>query len=187
MLFQSQGIVYSQYELFLTNRFKNIFSTELVSEITNWIDQQFVVLYQANIINNFKVIYLLQKKIWQIFNPIMSESAKLFGIYSNDIGYIFPDDREVPTLCSLLEDKHLAIAADKFESYGTIRFINLFPHIYEAIVHGKTLVLDEFDASIHPMAIMSIINIFHNDEINKKGAQIIFNTHNPIFLKFKPL
>ena len=32
------------------------------------------------------------------------------------------------------------------------------------------------------MALMNIINIFHNDEINKKHAQLIFNTHNPIFL-----
>ena len=47
---------------------------------------------------------------------------------------------------------------------------------------GATLVVDEFDTSIHPMAIMNIINIFHNDEINTKGAQLIFNTHNPIFL-----
>ena len=29
---------------------------------------------------------------------------------------------------------------------------------------------------------MNIINIFHNDEINKNQAQLIFNTHNPIFL-----
>ena len=42
--------------------------------------------------------------------------------------------------------------------------------------------MDEFDASIHPMALMDIINIFHNDEINKNNAQLIFNTHNPIFL-----
>ena len=29
---------------------------------------------------------------------------------------------------------------------------------------------------------MNIINIFHNDEINKNGSQLIFDTHNPIFL-----
>lgn len=40
----------------------------------------------------------------------------------------------------------------------------------------------EDDASIHPMALMSIINIFHNDDINIHHAQLIFNTHNPIFL-----
>lgn len=32
------------------------------------------------------------------------------------------------------------------------------------------------------MVLINIVNIFHNDEINTKGAQLIFNTHNPIFL-----
>jgi AAA15 family ATPase/GTPase len=32
------------------------------------------------------------------------------------------------------------------------------------------------------MAIMSIINIFHNNDININKAQLIFNTHNPIFM-----
>ena len=47
---------------------------------------------------------------------------------------------------------------------------------------GGTLVVDEFDTSIHPMAIMSLVNIFHNDEINVNHAQLVFNTHNPLFL-----
>lgn len=50
------------------------------------------------------------------------------------------------------------------------------------IASGGVLVIDEFDASIHPMALMSIINLFHNDEINIHNAQLIFDTHNPIFL-----
>ena len=29
---------------------------------------------------------------------------------------------------------------------------------------------------------MNIIKVFHNDEINRNKAQLIFNTHNPIFL-----
>ena len=74
------------------------------------------------------------------------------------------------------------MSAETFESYGTIRFINIFPFVINAIMNGGILVVDEFDASLHPMALMSIINIFHNDDINKKNAQLIFNTHNPIFL-----
>lgn len=69
-----------------------------------------------------------------------------------------------------------------FESYGTIRFVNMFPLVVNALLNGGTLVVDEFDASIHPMALMNIINIFHNDEINIHNAQLVFNTHNPIFL-----
>ena len=69
-----------------------------------------------------------------------------------------------------------------FESYGTIRFINEFPLVIKALLTGATLVMDEFDASIHPIALMNIIKIFHNDEINVNHAQLVFNTHNPIFL-----
>ena len=49
-------------------------------------------------------------------------------------------------------------------------------------LNSGTLVVDEFDASIHPMALMSIINIFHNDDINTNHTQLVFNTHNLIFL-----
>ena len=72
--------------------------------------------------------------------------------------------------------------AELFESYGTVRFVNTFPLVVDALVNGGILVIDEFDASIHPMALMSIINLFHNDEINIHHAQLIFDTHNPIFL-----
>ena len=83
-------------------------------------------------------------------------------------------------LCSILRDE--LIPAEMFESYGTIRFVNEFPLVILALMTGGVLVMDEFDASIHPMALMSIINAFHNDEINKNHAQLIFNTHNPICL-----
>lgn len=72
--------------------------------------------------------------------------------------------------------------AEVFESHGTYRFINLFPLVVNAIVNGGTLIVDEFDAALHPMALMSIVNLFHNNELNRKNAQLIFNTHNPIFL-----
>jgi len=58
----------------------------------------------------------------------------------------------------------------------------MFPLVASAILNGGTLIVDEFDASIHPIALMNIINIFHNDDINIHNAQLIFNTHNPIFL-----
>ena len=45
-----------------------------------------------------------------------------------------------------------------------------------------TLVVDDCDISIHPIALMDIINLFHNDELNTNHAQLIFTSHNPIFL-----
>ena len=114
------------------------------------------------------------------------KAAKLVGINSNAVGYVINEDKPEAKLSSLFHDaknhKAAAIAADIFESYGTIRFINMFPLVIRAMQTGGTLVVDEFDASIHPMALMSIINVFHNDDVNVHHAQLIFNTHNPIFL-----
>ena len=87
-------------------------------------------------------------------------------------------------LSSIIDDGEVkaVLPAEMYESYGTVRFVNEFPLIIDALLSGGTLVMDEFDASIHPMALMNIINIFHNDDINIHHAQLIFNTHNPIFL-----
>ena len=47
----------------------------------------------------------------------------------------------------------------------------MFPLVINALLNEGTLVVDEFDASLHPMAPTSILNIFHNDDINTKNAQ----------------
>lgn len=56
------------------------------------------------------------------------------------------------------------------------------PLVLKVLKTGGTLVMDEFDRSIHQATVMNIILAFHNDEINKHHAQLIFTTHNPIFL-----
>jgi hypothetical protein len=50
---------------------------------------------------------------------------------------------------------------------------------------GGTLVIDEFDSAIHPELIKGIISLFNNQNINKIGAQLVFTTHNPIYLNNK--
>ncbi len=168
-------------ELFLTNGFKLIFSQSLVKLITNWFTDKFMVICHADSMQLIKRFADPQKKTVYI-ETTTDKAAKLFGVNSNAIGYISTGEDEADSkLCSIIDD-NTAIASEIFESYGTIRFINIFPLVIRAIQTGGTLVVDEFDASIHPMALMSIINVFHNDDININHAQLIFNTHNPIFL-----
>lgn len=175
----------SDDELFLTNGFKLIFSQNLVKIITDWFTVKLMTICHAD---SMKLIHKFSdpKNRTAYINKKTNEAAKLLGANSNAIGYVYSDDSPEPKLCSLFKDdkkdKTFAIAVEMFESYGTIRFVNLFPLIIVALKTGGTLIVDEFDASIHPMALMSIINVFHNDDININHAQLIFNTHNPIFL-----
>ncbi|MFR1448946.1 MAG: AAA family ATPase [Beduini sp.] len=168
-------------ELFLTNGFKMMFSSKLVSFILKWLEEKFIVIFRADATEiKSKLDSTEGGKIF--INRTTNDAAKLFGINSNALGYVVPEDGGEPQLCSIFEDNRIAIPAKHFESYGTVRFVNMFPLILKALIEGLVLVLDEFDANIHPMALMNIINIFHDDDINKKNAQLIFNTHNPIFL-----
>lgn len=172
-------------ELFLMNGFKNMFSSKLTALISDWLDNRLMVIYRADSLQTVRKFSEPDKKSIYI-EKTLNEAAGYFGIASNALGYVSANDGSESKLFSLFEEskkgKRILIPAELFESYGTIRFVNMFPLVVKAILNGGTLVIDEFDASIHPMALMSIINIFHNDDINTKDAQLIFNTHNPIFL-----
>lgn len=168
-------------ELFLCNGYKTIFSKELVSRILNWFENRFMVIYRSDSLKAIRR-FADPKEHTVYVDKTLTLAAREFGITANALGYRI--DGERAELCSILGNaqKKVALPAEFFESYGTLRFVNEFPLIIRALLDGATLVMDEFDASIHPMALMNIINVFHNDEINKNHAQLIFNTHNPIFL-----
>jgi len=171
-------------ELFLMNGFKTMFSSKLVALISEWLHKKFMVIYRSNSMRLIRKFSDPKKKSIYI-EKTLNEAANYFGINSNALGYMVDSDNNEAKLYSLFENKNSngkAIPAELFESYGTIRFVNMFPLVVSALLNGGTLVVDEFDASIHPMALMSIINIFHNDDINTNHAQLVFNTHNPIFL-----
>lgn len=174
-----------QDELFLTNGFRLIFSQKFTKLIVDWFTNKFMIIYRADSMQLIKRFADPKKKAVYV-EKTTDKAAKLFGINSNAVGYVVNEEEPDAKLYSIFQNtknqKSAAIAAEIFESYGTIRFINMFPLVIKAIQIGGILVVDEFDASIHPMALMSIINVFHNDEINIHHAQLIFNTHNPIFL-----
>ena len=172
-------------DLFLTNGFKFIFSKNIADFIIDWFTTKFMVIYRADSMHLIRRFSDPQKRTVYI-EKTTNEAAKRFGISSNALGYFVDENDSKAKLFSIFgknsKRKNNAVLADIFESYGTLRFINMFPLVIKAFKTGGTLIVDEFDASIHPMALMNIINIFHNDSINTKRAQLIFNTHNPIFL-----
>ena len=146
--------------------------------------KDFIIMYHSDMMHFSPVITTNEKNKKYYVDMPLNRVVKDFGLTSKQIVYPINSDQETIEPLSVIElkNENVILPAQFFESFGTIRFLDIFPIILSTIRHGSTLVVDELDASIHPMAIMNIINIFHNDEINTKGAQLIFNTHNPIFL-----
>ncbi len=63
------------------------------------------------------------------------------------------------------------------ESSGTKKLFGLLPFIAKSLIRGTTLVIDELDAKIHPVLLKYLIMMFSDMEKNKKGAQLIFTSH----------
>ncbi|MFA6857647.1 MAG: ATP-binding protein [Treponema sp.] len=164
-------------ELFLTNGFKTIYSTKLSSEVLAFFSEDLTIFCNSQFL---KTEPMYEKKY--LVNPFLNEAAGEFGINSNRLVYIKDKDGKNPVLVSMFEKNKGGVPAEIFESYGTLRFINLFPVLSEVFKKGGTLLIDEFDTSLHPRAVMNLITIFHNDELNTNHAQLIFTTQNPMYL-----
>lgn len=63
------------------------------------------------------------------------------------------------------------------ESLGTQMIFALIPFIASTLNQSKVLIIDELDKSLHPFLVHYIVEMFHDPDINRKGAQLIFNTH----------
>ena len=69
------------------------------------------------------------------------------------------------------------------ESDGTRKLIAALPTILLALYEGRVVIIDEFDAKLHPKLLRYVIALFKNREANKKGAQLIFTSHDMSTLK----
>ena len=72
---------------------------------------------------------------------------------------------------------------DDEESLGTRKFFKMSAPILNTLQEGKILIIDELDASLHPMLTKHLIKLFSDKNINTKNAQLIFVTHDTNLLK----
>ena len=99
--------------------------------------------------------------------PMKSETVhRLFDADGNCIG-----SRSFPT--------------EKMESEGTKKMIEIAGPLFDTINSGKILVVDELDAKLHPFLTRKIIGLFMSGEVNTKGAQLIFATHDTNLLNIR--
>lgn len=73
------------------------------------------------------------------------------------------------------------------ESMGTQVVFCFIPFIMNALDNKKVLVVDELDKSLHPYLVEMLIQMFNDSDINKNGAQLIFNTHDTNLLNLNIL
>lgn len=68
------------------------------------------------------------------------------------------------------------------ESSGTQRVIAFIPLVFLTLSYGGVFIVDEFERSLHPEIAQYILKLFNDPEVNTKGAQFIFATHDTTLL-----
>lgn len=79
------------------------------------------------------------------------------------------DDRGRPT-------GDVTFDLDNEESEGTKKLVALAGPIVDTLTRGKILIVDEFDARMHPIIAREIVGLFNSSETNPHGAQLVFTT-----------
>ncbi len=79
-------------------------------------------------------------------------------------------DREVITVNSALQ-------LEKYLSSGTIKGINIFLHAMFLFEKSGYLIVDELENHFNREIVATLVRIFMDKDINKKGATLIFSTH----------
>lgn len=63
------------------------------------------------------------------------------------------------------------------ESDGTQRLFSLAAPVLDVLRHGRVLVVDELDRSLHTLLVRRLVGMFHDPLLNPRGAQLVFSTH----------
>ncbi|PSK95724.1 hypothetical protein CLV63_114157 [Murinocardiopsis flavida] len=68
------------------------------------------------------------------------------------------------------------------ESDGTRSWISLVGPLIQVLRQGDVFLVDEIDSSLHPMISSTMIKMFKDPDINPRGAQLIFASHDTTLL-----
>lgn len=76
-------------------------------------------------------------------------------------------------------DKGKNVAFDFFEeeSMGTRALLSILIYVLDKLENGGVLIVDEFDKSLHPFLLHSLVKLFKDKNYNKKNAQLITTLH----------
>lgn len=96
---------------------------------------------------------------------------------------------DIKTIHKKYNDKNNVVGSVEFdmrsqESSGTNKLFNISGPIFDVLNDGGLLVVDELDASLHPLLTLAVTKLFNSSEFNRNNAQLIFATHDTNLLYY---
>jgi uncharacterized protein len=119
---------------------------------------------------------------------VQTDDDKSLGIMRSIFGSDY--NKQIETIHQKFNKEKQPMSLELFnlsleESEGTKKLFVLVSLLVSALKHSKILMIDEFDARLHPLMSRSIVELFNSNETNPHNAQLILMTHDTNLLSNK--
>jgi AAA15 family ATPase/GTPase len=154
-------------------------NSEQLAPVFDWFARQLVIFNEHATLNPRVTLQMLR-------DPAAKRSICTFlnaaDISIADIDVVTRDDDQDELRFKHTTSKGEAVFGMGDESSGTRNLLFMIGPILDIVRNGLTLVVDEFDTSLHTLLVRRIIQLFHDTALNTRGAQLIFTTHDTSLL-----
>lgn len=179
----------SQMDRELAKKIYNYFRTELLIGLPQLSGQYAVDLFKENKELILKALKMADSDIEDI--NVKIEKIPLFAVTTNVIRNrisIAPNsstsDVDIINFYTIHKrNPDIKFNLEGEESAGTVQIFNLLLILIDVCKNGKTLILDEFDASLHTELAQFILDLVNAS----KSAQFLFTSHNTNLLDIKKM
>ena len=146
---------------------------EVVQDVLGWFDEEIHFLNYGNPLQELRMAVSKSEDV----KRLMLEMIQEMDLDIVDFRVEEKENDRIEVFTKHIVDEYEAELNLLDESSGTKKLFGLLPFIAKSLLRGTTLVIDELDAKIHPVLLKYLIMTFSDMEKNKKGAQLIFTSH----------
>ena len=146
---------------------------EVISDVLNWFEHSIDFLNYGSSFQELRMAIANSKEV----KTLVLDMIKEMDLDIEDFRIEEKDDEHIEVFTRHTVDGYSAEVLLSEESSGTKKLFSLLPFIVKSLTCGITLVIDDLDAKIHPVLLKYVIMMFNDMNINKKGAQLIFTSH----------
>ncbi len=146
---------------------------EVVQDVLDWFDEEIDFLNYGNPMQELRMAISKSEDVKRLMLQMIQE----MDLNIVDFRVEEKENDRIEVFTKHVVDEYEAELNLFDESSGTKKLFGLLPFIAKSLLRGTTLVIDELDAKIHPVLLKYLIMTFSNMEKNKKGAQLIFTSH----------
>ena len=146
---------------------------EVVQDVLDWFDEEINFLNYGNPMQELRMAVSKSEDVKKLMLQMIQE----MDLDIVDFRVEEKENDRIEVFTKHIVDEYEAELNLFDESSGTKKLFGLLPFIAKSLLKGTTLVIDELDAKIHPVLLKYLIMTFSDMEKNKKGAQLIFTSH----------